>query len=222
MSLKPPVVKRELTPQGVHRAACYLVCDIGTQTLTWEGNEKDVHQVVIGWELPDQRITLEGRDLPKATSRTYTLTYDERGWLRRHLEAWRGKAFTDDDVMNFDLKTILGAPCQVQVIHKPTRKGGMFASVESVMAMPHGSPKIPLENEPQYFSFDEFYGSNARIPENIPKWIVEKIHESAEWRKYEQSNMANGEQDVGHTEPYEQEPPEEDLSNEEDSDFLPF
>lgn len=172
--------KRQLIEEGVHVARCYLIADIGTQLVSWKEETHERHKVVIGWEIPDQLGTFTIDDveqqLPLVINKTYTMTLSTKGNLRKDLEAWRGKKFTAEELQGFDLKNILGAPCQLQVIHAEVGDK-TYANIGSIMSLPKGmaAPEAVAAN--QWFSLDE--GND--IPEDIPKWIVEKIHASKEW-----------------------------------------
>jgi len=177
-------------PEGVHIGVCYLVADLGTHhDERWN---KDKHEVVIGWEIPTERIEIErdGQtvDLPRAISRRFTLSLSERANLRPILEGWRGRSFTADELAGFDLANVVGKACQLQVLHNVSQSNGKtYGNVANVMAMPKGAPAPETENAPQYYSIDEH---GAAIPENLPEWIVEVIHKSHEWAELTGGNGA--------------------------------
>jgi len=177
---------RQIVAAGPKIARCYLICDIGTQENTYAGDLKIVHQVVVGWEIPAERITIKDRDLPVAISKLYTLSLHEKANLRKDLDSWRGKSFTGDELGGFDLKNVLGVPCQLQVVHREGGNGKMYANVATVMGVPAGLDVPAAENPAQYFSLEE----GGDIPENIPQWIVDKIHESHEWKDRQAGDAA--------------------------------
>jgi len=168
----------EPLPEGVHVAVCFALYDLGTHTSTVYN--KDQRQVLVMWEVPEERIEIErdgkALDLPWAISKFYTLSLHEKANLRRDLESWRGQAFKPADLEGWDLGAILGASCQLQVIHE--EKGGKTrANVKAVMALPKGVKKLKPENEPRFFSFED----GAVIPDDTPEWVEKIIKESHEW-----------------------------------------
>ena len=169
------------TPEGIHLAVCYMVADLGTHLD--ELYSKDRRQVVIGWELPQERIEVERDgekvDLPRAISKRYTLSLSDRATLRHDLEAWRGRAFTAKELDGFDLEKVIGSGCQMQVIHAQNTQGREYAKINSIMALIKGTPVPKLENEPIFFSLDDFGGGD--LPENLPKWVKEEIGKSFEY-----------------------------------------
>jgi hypothetical protein len=158
---------------GVHHAICYGVVDLGTQFSEVYNNE--THKVLIVWELPFERIVIEGKDLPRAISRRFTLSLGTKANLRGVLESWRGRSFTEKELEGFDLKNLLGANCQINVIHN-TNNGKTYANVSAVMPLPKGTEKRKNENEYQYFSMED----GIEIPDNLPEWMRDVISKSSE------------------------------------------
>jgi len=165
--------------QGLHHAICYAVYDLGTQYQ--ERFDKHIRKVLIAWEIPGERSDIEkdGREvsLPRAISKQYTNSLHEKAQLRKDLESWRGKAFTEIELEGFDLTKLLGANCMIQVIHKK-KDDKVYANVANIVSLPKGVDKRNPENELKYFSFEE---EGANIPEATPEWIATIIKASTEW-----------------------------------------
>jgi hypothetical protein len=163
---------------GVHLAVCYGIYDLGTHRD--EKYEKDRHQIVVLWEVPDSRIEIERdgrkRDLPRAISNRYTLSLNEKATLRKDLEAWRGRPFTAEELDGFDMRNILGKSCQLGIVHV-TKGDRTFATINSILGLPRGVKPLDLENEMQWFSFEE----SVDIPTTAPDWIKEQIAASKEF-----------------------------------------
>jgi len=169
--------KSDPISEGLHHAVCYGVYDLGTHVNEQFGGT--VRKVLIQWELPDERISVE-RDgqmvsLPRAISKQYTLSLHEKSNLRKDLEAWRGKAFSDKELRGFDMQKILGANCQLQILHK-TKNLRTFAAVLNVLPW-KGEKKTP-ENPLHFFSFDD----GMDIPDGTPEWVADIIMTSDEWK----------------------------------------
>ena len=169
----------EPIPEGIHIATCYALYDMGT---TYDERwKKSVHKLLICWEIPSIRIEVErdGKqvDLPRAISKRYTLSLNSKANLRKDLEAWRGQAFTAAELEGFDLRTILGASCQLQVLHTKKDDGGTWANVQTIMGLPAGLPAPDQENPKTCFAFEE----GAELPEGCPEWVQKIIMGSDEW-----------------------------------------
>jgi len=190
-------------PEGVYVGVAYAIFDLGTQYS--EYYEKSSHKILVCWEIPEHRITLERdgqkKDLPRAISQRYTLSLGKKANLRRDLEAWRGKAFTNDELEGFDVKNVLGKACQIQVVHNTGNDGNTYANVGAIMALPKGMNAPEAENPLTFFSFED---DTSEPPEGTPEWVMKVIEKSAEWQAL---NGTNPEQDVGATEPPEQDEP---------------
>ena len=138
----------ELAPTGTHLAICYRVIDLGTQETTWEGQTKHAHKVLIGWELPDEKMS-DGR--PFIIQQRYTWSMHEKATLRKHLEAWRGTAFVEKDFGKggFDIKNILGKPCVVSIVHAE-HNGKTYANIAGLGKLMKGQTAPPQTNPSVY------------------------------------------------------------------------
>jgi hypothetical protein len=178
---KEPENERILISEGVHLAVCIGVFDLGTQYN--KIFDKEAHQVLIMWEIPDERIKIDEKDLPLAISKKYTLSLHEKAQLRKDLESWRGKAFPAETLKEgFDLKKILGKTCQLQIIHNENN-GKTYANIAGIMALPKGTSSLEPENPLKFYSIDQ-----KEIPEDIPDWIKELIKNSKEFQEPEMTN----------------------------------
>jgi hypothetical protein len=175
----------EPIPAGVYVATCYGLVDLGTHANAVFGGEQ--HKILVQWELPEVRAEYE-RDgakvnLPRAISKRYTLSLSEKANLRRDLESWRGRKFTAPELAGFDLRALLGAACQLQIVHETSAKENrIYATIAAIMALPKGMPKPKPENPHSFFSFEEA-GEKLVMPAGMPEWISKIITESREWRE---------------------------------------
>ena len=143
----------EQAPVGSHVARCVKIIDIGTQKGEYQGQANIRRQCIVGWELPNE-LMKEGDHAgkPFTVSRFYTASLGEKANLRKDLENWRGRAFTEQELMGFASKNILGKPCMLSVTHNDKGK----ARVTGVMALPKGMQVPDQINPSVYFSLDEF------------------------------------------------------------------
>lgn len=172
---KPEGGDYPIMEEGVKLAACIGLYDLGTQYQ--EKWDKEIRKVLIIWEIPEERIEINEEDKPRAISKRYTLSLHQKAQLRKDLEAWRGRAFTDEELQGFDLKNILGKSCQIQIIHNQV-DGKTYANIAAIMALPKGILPLNPENEVKYFSWED----NIDIPEGTPLWIADLIKQSKEYK----------------------------------------
>jgi hypothetical protein len=164
--------------QGTYQAVCYSVIDLGTQHWVYQNKPNKGRKVLITWEIPELRVEWEkdGKKMqgPKVIGKEYTLSLGDKANLRKDLVAWRGKPFTAEELKGFDLFTVLGANCLLQVVHN--EKG--YAKVNSISGLMKTMPRVKPENP--LLKFD-MTGDPTNIPPEIPNWIVEKIKKSDEY-----------------------------------------
>jgi hypothetical protein len=132
-------------PQGTHLAICYMVIDLGKQRDEYQGQANVRHKIYIRWELPNERVEWDDKDNvhregPSSIGKFYTLSLSEKANLRGDLEAWRGRAFTPEELAGFDVSKLLGVPCMVTVTHKDSN-GRIRDNVAGVAGVPKGMPK---------------------------------------------------------------------------------
>jgi len=163
-------------PAGAHFAICNMVVDCGLQ----EGfSGKPQHKIYLRWEVPDERVTYEKDDKqiegPCSIGCMYTLSLSEKANLRKVLENWRGKPFTQEELKGFDITNVLGKPCQIQVTHE-TANGKTYANVTAVMIYSKDQREraktARAENPLLAFSLSE---PDAEVYAKLPNWLREKI-----------------------------------------------
>jgi len=139
----------ETVPEGVYQAVCYQVIDMGIK----ENKAYNSHQrkLRVAWELQGSNMS-DGR--PHSVSSLYTASLSSKANLRRDLEAWRGRAFTDQELEGFSPKGLLGKGCQINVIHNESG-GKTYANIGSIMPLPKGTEVPATANDQIYFSWDE-------------------------------------------------------------------
>lgn len=126
-------------PDGTHQAVCVDVIDIGLKPNQFKDGAMQ-HKIDIAWQIDERRDDGKRHVLYKR----YTLSLNEKATLRHDLESWRGKPFTRDEEMGFDVETIIGANCLINVQHKPGTKdpNKVFANVVSVMPLVKGMTRL--------------------------------------------------------------------------------
>lgn len=159
-------------PIGNHIAICYQVIDLGFQEEVYQDQVKSVHKIFLAWELCSE---LMENGNPFSVNNFYTLSLSNKSNLRPMLESWRGKAFTESELEGFDLKNILGAPCMLNVIHKPRKKdNALRAVIGSVSPLVKGMTKPVMANEPLFYSIDD--DVNGLVFNRLPEWLQKKIN----------------------------------------------
>lgn len=160
-------------PAGSHIAVCNLVADCGLQP----GSQQypaPRRKLYVRFEIPAERIEFEkdGKQVegPLTIGSFYTASMNEKATLRKHLEGWRGKAFSDEEAGSFDVSALLGKAAMLSVIE--TDSGGKtYSNIAAIGKLPKGMDAPEAENPLLYF--DETSGPDDL--EALPKWLREKI-----------------------------------------------
>jgi len=164
--------KFDLVPEGLQQGVCVWLFDLGTHMDTNFNKEKRL--IRLGFELSEVRIAGEkdGKhyDYAKKISKEYNASMNEKSTLRKHLESWRGRKFTDDEKKGFDLQTILGVNCMVQIIHE-TKGEDTYANINNILPIYKGMEVRKPESKILYFDLH----ASSDVPEGTPQWIKDKI-----------------------------------------------
>lgn len=123
-------------PQGTHQAVCVDVIDKGMLPNKFKDGQLQ-HKIDVAWEIGETRD--DGKRF--SVYKRYTLSLNEKANLRKDLESWRGKPFTREEEMGFDVETVIGANCLVNITHKVSGDR-TYANVVSVMPLIKGMPKL--------------------------------------------------------------------------------
>lgn len=182
-------------PAGNYVARCYQMLHIGTVKESYQGEEKFLNKVRIGWELPTELKVFkeENGEQPYVISKEFTLSLNEKANLRKLLASWRGKDFTEEEAKCFDVTKLLGATCQLNIIHKPSKKDPsvVYEDVASVSPLLKGI-KCPAQINPnQVLQYDDF---DFQLYEKLPDFIKDKIRSSQEFTEMSNPNSVNVQQ----------------------------
>jgi hypothetical protein len=151
---------------GTYAAICYKIIDIGTQEGEYQGQKTSRRQLIVGWELNE--LMSDGK--PFVMSKFYTASLSEKSTIRKDLAGWRGRDFTPEELLGFDVKNIMGKPCMLSVITNDKGK----IRVGSVSKMPKGMAAPEMHNKPIFFSMDEFDGEVfAAFSDGVKKLIIQ-------------------------------------------------
>jgi len=136
-------------PTGVHQAVCVDVVDLGVLDVSWQGQTKRQHKVNLAWQLNEDRD--DGK--PYLIFKRYTLSLHEKAALRKDLESWRGRKFTREEEMGFDIETVIGANCLLNVTHNQVGDR-TYANVSSVNPLMKGMPVLKARDFVRKFERD--------------------------------------------------------------------
>lgn len=165
--MKIPKSKGEMCPEGVHKAVCVYVVDMGTQE---PSNPKfsAARKVRVGFEL--QGIRKKSGD-PFLLFQSYTFSSNPKANLMKDLKAWLG--IKDKDV---DMDELLGKGAMVTVSHS---EDGQYANVTNITGLPKGVKLAKPETKPYSLYLDETF--DADVYNELPDSFKERIAASPEY-----------------------------------------
>lgn len=163
----------ENVPEGQYIARCIKVIDLGTQYNDRYENWQS--KIYITWEILDDGVRMtDGR--PFAVSQMYTASLNEKSRLYADLTSWRGKKFTPSELLGFDISKLLGAYCQIQVIHAEVGDK-TYANVNTIMSTKERPEGI---NETVMFDIES---PDMKVFDGLGKYLQGKIQGSQEWNR---------------------------------------
>lgn len=130
-------------PEGLHHAVCVDVWPLWREKSTFPNDRgefpmKTLTRIV--WVLDE--MMEDGR--PFQVTKRYTASLHEKANLRKELESWRGRAFTEEELQSFDLEKLIGVNCQLQVVHNKGKQGGIFANVAAIVKLGKGMANLAV------------------------------------------------------------------------------
>lgn len=162
-------VSIEKLENGVYPAISSMIIDLGLQAS--EKFDKVQRKMMIIWNILGEEVEINGEKLPRTMSKEYSFSLGEKSNLRKDLQAWRGKTFTEDELQGFNVLNVLNKPCQLQIILEE-KNGKKYNNIASIMALPKGTNVEELEEVSHLDIGDVETWKNWS---KVPVWIQEKI-----------------------------------------------
>jgi hypothetical protein len=166
---------------GTYAARCYSMVYLGTLDEKFQGQEKTLKKVRLTFELPTELKVFkeEKGEQPCVLSKEFTLSMHEKSGLRKFLQNWRGKAFTEDEAKKFDITVLLGKPCMLSVIHKTSAANGKtYAEIAGVSTLMKGMAIAEQINPTFEFSVLDW---DTEKFEMLPQFLKDKVMKSHEY-----------------------------------------
>ena len=177
-------------PEGLHPAVCSMVIDCGVWERTGKFGTKQIHELYLRWILPNCIIPDgEYAGQPAAVGNRYNFSMFKKANLRKDLETWRGKPFSDSEADSFDIEKVLGGTCNLQLY---TSDAG-YTNIQLIT--PYRGPRLPAPEAPVVFDT-----STPGIFDQLPEWVQKKINLPSEEALADQSEYADvvdGQPDIG-------------------------
>lgn len=163
---------------GVYIAVCVYSIDLGEQLCEYKDKTKSYNnQVKLGFELIGESVEIDGKQEPRILGRTLNFARSKNGGLRKFVQSWLGKTFTDDEFNELDTNDLVGKAAQLSVVLNET---GEYANIDTIMQLPKGvaapTPVSPL------IRYDMDPWDDAAFTA-LPDWAQEQIKKSSQYQK---------------------------------------
>ena len=127
------------------------------------------------FELPFCKMD-DGR--PFLVGRKFSLSLNERAHLRAFIESWRAKNFTEQELAGFEIGTLLGRPCVLQLVER-MQGDRTYVNIQNVMGWTPAEGELPeLHNEVFMFDLNDPESMEAhfsKLSENMQKRVMESM-----------------------------------------------
>lgn len=175
-------------PAGAYIGRCYSLIDLGTQLTSGQYGEKMQHKLRIGWELFGEdedgkplTVDVEGKEMPMTISKSYTVSLHEKAGLRKDLQAWRGREFSDEEAKSFDVSKLIGVYCMVNVTTSETN-GKTYSNVAGLTPLPGALKNVKPPPVHALLSFD-LDKPDMNVFAGFHEKLQEAIKRSPEWKR---------------------------------------
>lgn len=162
---------------GTYTAICVGSIDIGEQLVKFKEKSNYTNQIVYTFELVGEKIEVDGVQQPRTLSRTFTFARSEKSGLRKFVESWQGKKFSNEEFGEFDTNDMVGKEAMIGVVLNDT---GEYANIDTIMGLPKGMSAGKPESDLIRFDIDPW---NQEAFEKLPEWAQERVKKSTQWQK---------------------------------------
>ena len=125
-------------PKGLWQAVCVDVEDLGLQQTPFGDKDK----VRLTFQITE-RTPAGKRHEPRRPLNSNT---HEKSTLRRFVEVLERRSFSTKEQQDYDLETLLGKNCLLQLVHVQGRNGQTYANIQTIVPLNNGTPLLKPEN----------------------------------------------------------------------------
>lgn len=176
--------KRELIPAGTYLARLYSIIEIGTEEFEFQGETKRTHKIRLTWELPTEMKVFneEKGEQPKVISEEVGFSMHEKATLRNKVvHGMLGTSLTNTEAQGFDIDELLGKPCLLNIVHKPSKKDPdiKYENINSISSLMKGQTCPDQINPTTTLYFNNW---NQEVFDKLPDFLKNKIMATPEYK----------------------------------------
>jgi hypothetical protein len=189
---------------GIYHGTCYSIIDLGESDQEYKGVVSKKKRVHLGFEIteavdPSNNTVMMEDGRPFGAFKTYTASLFEAATLRKDLESWRGKSFTEEELAGFDMDNLIGCTAKIEIgLTKKSDFGeGGNPKILALREPKEGVQKVETHNDIVLFDIDvycaEFTGNSSEeskamcdVFESLNDWHKRDIEASYQWMAAQQ------------------------------------
>lgn len=163
---------------GSYPARVVQIVNVGKQYKTdWQSGEIETYddgnpviqsKMFVTWELPDEKVEIDGEEWPRWYSKEFTISAHEKAALPKLLKV--------ANVTDGDVTKMINAPMLIEIGSTSSGK----AKVTGYTKPPKGMEVNELVNEPKVF---DPYDPDMSVYNKLPNFIQNKIKEAVDFNK---------------------------------------
>jgi hypothetical protein len=191
--MKAPVKTNNISfdpaPAGMQRAVVIGLYNFGTQKYKYMGEEKTRHEVRVVFELSDSlKVFKEGEpEKPYVIAKSGSYSMNSKAFLRSVVEACAGCSLSDSEAEAYEIESILGKACLLNVGHYTDGEGNTKAKIISVAPLVRGmSAPEQKYNQPILFDIDKYTDDEY---DDLSDWMKEKVNFAKQMRENKKSGI---------------------------------
>lgn len=185
---------------GKYEGTCFRIVDLGTSEQEYKGQTSKKKRIRLDFEITEavdpntnEIIMQDGR--PFGVGKTYTASLFEAATLRKDLENWRDKTFTDEELEGFDVGKLIGMTARIEIGQTAPSEFGPGGNPKILkLSRPEGGvQKVPTVNPISAFDMevycDEFNGNMSDktkamvdVFDQLPTYLQMEIENSFEYK----------------------------------------
>jgi hypothetical protein len=158
---------------------------VGERDYEYQGEPKKKNSLWVYFELPNELNVFnpELGEQPYSVNIEYNHVPYETAKIMKHINSWRGKALSPQEIDDFDVSTLLEQPCMLTIVHNTSAANGKtYANIASISGMPKGI-ECPKQVNPSYtFDYNDNFDMIA-MDKNIPQFLQDIMKQTPEWNE---------------------------------------
>lgn len=213
---------------GIYHGTCFSIVDLGTTDQEYKGVVSKKTRVHLGFEIteavdPSTNIVMMDDGRPFGVFKTYTASLFEAATLRKDLESWRGKSFTEEELAGFDISNLIGCTAKIEVgLTKKSDFGdGGNPKILALREPKEGVQKVETHNDTLIFDLDVYCDEFRGKSSDETKAMCDVFESLNDWH---QRDIEASYELIAAKEQFEETPVEDLVENTDDfkDDNIPF